>query len=85
MGMHAHRAGRPRRYVRDQEIGGRKSCGGASPGRRWEISETHSDIGGDGVATMGGSAAIADTHSMAQHGPAEPMPSCWCLAGSGIA
>lgn len=57
-------------------MGGRKSRGGTSPGRRWTVSETQLDIGRDGFAITGGSDAIADTQSMAQHGPAEPLPSC---------
>ena len=57
-------------------MGGRKSRGGASPGRRWTFSEAQIDIGCDGFAMAGRSAAIADTQSMAQHGATEALPSC---------
>ena len=41
-----------------------------------EVSETQSEIGCTGFATAGRSAAIAEMHIMAQHGPGEVLPPC---------
>lgn len=59
-----------------QAMGGRYGSGGALPGGRCKFSETQDEIGCTGFATAGRSTAIAEAHSIAQHGPGEPLPSC---------
>ena len=52
------------------------------PGRPTYTSEAQSEIGCKGLTIVGRSAGSAVTHSIAQQGPGEALPSCSCLWGA---